>query len=81
MGLCSDFVNLTKSLVRIPSPIYYTPTSSLCVVDARMIQDAEQFIMNLVLSLERVLHGKVKPSERFNYMFRFVRRADIVGLD
>ena len=63
MGLCSDFVNLTKSLVRIPSPIYYIPTSSLYVVDARMIQDAEQFTMNLVLSLERVLHGKVKPSE------------------
>lgn len=33
------------------------------IVDAQMIQDAEQFRMNLVLALERVLHGKVKPSE------------------
>ena len=46
-----------------------------------MIQDAEQFRMNLVLALERVLHGKVKPSERFSHVFQLVRNADIVGLD
>ena len=46
-----------------------------------MIQDAEQFTMNLVLSLERVLHGKIKPSERFNHIFQLARGADIVGLD
>ena len=46
-----------------------------------MIQDAEKFTMNLVLALERVLHGKVKPSERLNYVFQLVHNADIVGLD
>jgi U3 small nucleolar RNA-associated protein 23 len=32
------------------------------VVDARMLQDAERFKIDLVKGLERTLHGKVKPS-------------------
>lgn len=33
-------------------------------VDAQMIQDADRFKMDLTGSLERVLHGKVKPCMR-----------------
>lgn len=57
------------------------PSSSQYVVDAQMIQDADKFTMNLVPALERVLHGRVKPSELFNGIFQLVCGANIVGLD
>ena len=34
------------------------------VVDAQMIQDTERFKMDLAGSLQRTLHGTVKPSMR-----------------
>ena len=34
------------------------------IVDAQMVQDADRFKMDLTGSLERVLHGKVKPRMR-----------------
>lgn len=32
-------------------------------VDSQMIQDTARFKMDLLVGLERVLHGKIKPSE------------------
>ena len=37
--------------------------SSRPLVDAQMVQDAERFAMDLFGGLERVLHGKIKPSK------------------
>jgi hypothetical protein len=35
------------------------------LLDAEMVQDAVRFKMNLILGLERTLHGQVKPSKYF----------------
>ena len=63
MGLFSGSVNHTKLSVRLPLTEFIMHLLKVHTVDAQMIQDAQRFAMDLVLSLERVLHGKIKPSE------------------
>ncbi len=52
---------------RIKSSVRSTPLSFSVIlanipVDAQMVQDTDRFTMDLIGGLERVLHGKVKPS-------------------
>ena len=46
-------------------PLLFSMCTHAVQVDAQMIQDAERFTMDLLSSLERVLHGKDKLSGLF----------------
>lgn len=65
MGSFLASASLTKSLVcyQITTVLHVPQLTSL--VDAQMVQDAERFTMDLFGGLERVLHGKIKPSKIF----------------
>jgi len=61
--------SFSVSVSHIKSSVCSRPLSSsviranmVWIVDAQMVQDTDRFTMDLTGGLERVLHGKVKPS-------------------